>query len=413
MNSNKRTQLLFSILAFLSTTIFIACDSMMPDSPEPETLLGEPITGLSPEQLQNHIKGDEEFGRVFGVMSGLGPIFVSNSCESCHVGDGQGHPSVALTRFNRIDGLDFDPMISIGGSQLQHRAIPGYIPETIPSPVKGSAVFTAPSVGGLGYLEAVTDADILAMADPNDGNNDGISGVPSYLPAPDFFIPKSFHIPDNIGRYIGRFGKKAGAIDLLQQTSNAYLMDMGITSDFLMNDLFNENLGNNTGDNIPDPEVPASVVRNVVFYLRTLKTPPRRDAQKFEVLEGEKIFAQVGCNKCHVSTLKTGTSDIAALSNQEFHPYTDLLLHDMGNELNDNYTEGSARTSEWRTAPLWGVGLSQDSQGGQIFLLHDGRAKSFEEAINYHGGEAANSRENFRQLGATEKQQLVEFLKSL
>lgn len=410
----KRTILLqFCIGIFISSIAFVGCETILPDVPEPETLLGEPITDISPQQLQNHLKGDEEFGRVFGVVDGLGPIFVSNSCESCHAGDGKGHPSNALTRFNRADGLDFDPMISVGASQLQHRAIPGYTAEVLPTDIKGFTRLTPPSVTGLGYLAAVTDADILAMADPDDANGDGISGVPNYFRPPDFFVPQSFHIKDNLGRYIGRFGKKAGAIDLLQQTANAYLLDMGITSDFLMEDLYNELIGNHTGDDIPDPEVPASVVRNTVFYLRTLKAPERRNANNPEVLHGEKIFSQIGCGTCHVPTLKTGLSDIQALSNKEFHPYTDLLMHDMGPELDDNYTEGSARTSEWRTAPLWGIGLAKDSQGGKVFLLHDGRAKSLEEAIGLHGGEGAKSRENFNGLSATEKQNLLKFLKSL
>ncbi len=403
-----------SIGIFLCSIAFVACEEVLPNVPAPNTLLGEPIPDISFQQLQNHIKGDEEFGRTFGVLDGLGPIFVSNSCESCHIGDGKGHLSSTLTRFNRADGLDFDPMISVGASQLQHRAITGYTAEVLPTTgIKGFTRLTPPAVTGLGYLAAVTDADILAMADPDDANSDGISGVPNYFYPPDFFVPQSFHIKDNLGRYIGRFGKKAGAIDLLQQTANAYLLDMGITSDFLMEDLYNELIGNHTGDDFPDPEVPASVVRNTVFYLRTLKAPERRDANNPEVLKGEKLFSQIGCGTCHQPTLKTGLSDIETLTNKEFHPYTDLLMHDMGPGLDDNYTEGSARTSEWRTAPLWGIGLAEDSQGDRAFLLHDGRAKSLEEAINLHGGESAKSRENYNGLSAAEKQNLIKFLKSL
>lgn len=416
----KRILLQLSIGVFISSTAFVACEGSLPDVPAPETLLGEPIVDLSPQQLLNHIKGDEEFGRVFGVADGLGPIFISSSCESCHLGDGKGHPSNDIILFNRKDNLNeeeldsvFNPMTSVNASHLQTRAIPGYTAEVLPSDIKGFSKINPPAVTGLGFLEAVTDADILAMADPNDTNGDGISGVPNYVPAPDFFVPKSFHIPDQAGRYIGRFTKKAASIDLLHQTANAYLFDMGITSDFLMEDLFNELIGNHTGDDVPDPEVPASVVRNTVFYLRTLKAPERRDANNPEVLAGEKLFAQVGCGTCHVPTLKTGLSDIEALSNREFHPYTDLLLHDMGPELDDNFTEGSARTSEWRTAPLWGVGLAEDSQGGRAFLLHDGRAKSLEEAIGLHGGEGARSREKYNGLSAAEKQNLIKFLKSL
>ncbi|GEO05477.1 hypothetical protein AAE02nite_31410 [Adhaeribacter aerolatus] len=408
-----KTRLLAMALSLGLFLAVVACESLFPDNIEPEKLLGEPILALAPEQQQSHAKGDTEFGRVFGVVDGLGPIFVSTSCESCHIGDGKGHPTTSLTRFNRQDGLDFDPMISVGASQLQHRAITGYTPETLPIDIKGSTRLTPPAVGGLGYLAAVPDADILAMADPHDLNGDGISGVPNYFPAPDFFEPEKFHLPDAAGRYIGRFGKKAGAIDLLQQVANAYLLDMGITSEFLRTDLYNEQLGNHTGDNIPDPEVPGSVVRNVVLYMRTLKVPPRRNARQPEVLAGEQLFIQLGCAKCHVPTLKTGLSDIAALSNQTFHPYTDLLLHDMGPELDDNYTEGSARTSEWRTAPLWGLGLAAEAQGRQVFYLHDGRARTLEEAIQFHGGEAAGSRIKFTALPSPNQKELVAFLQSL
>ena len=130
-------------------------------------------------------------------------------------------------------------------------------------------------------------------------------------------------------------------------------------------------------------------------------------------MQGKNIFIQSGCESCHKQTLKTGSSTTITLSNKIFHPYTDLLLHDMGPGLNDGYTEGSAKTSEWRTPPLWGLGLSPNSQGGQYFLLHDGRAKSIEEAIQLHGGEAQKSREKFQQLSSQEKSNLVKFLESL
>jgi CxxC motif-containing protein (DUF1111 family) len=131
------------------------------------------------------------------------------------------------------------------------------------------------------------------------------------------------------------------------------------------------------------------------------------------VKAGEQIFARIGCAGCHVPTLKTGASDIAVLNEVEFHPYTDLLLHDMGAELDDKYTEGSAKTAEWRTTPLWGVGLSAQSQGGAATYLHDGRARTLPEAIQAHGGEASRSRTRFNALTGSEKQQLITFLQSL
>jgi CxxC motif-containing protein (DUF1111 family) len=191
----------------------------------------------------------------------------------------------------------------------------------------------------------------------------------------------------------------------LQQTVNAYNQDIGITSTFQPKDVY-------TGLDI-EPEVADVTVHNVVFYLQTLKAPIQRHQNDAEVIKGDSLFIQTGCESCHKQTLKTDFSTIAPLSNKTFHPYTDLLLHDMGPGLDDGYTEGSATTAEWRTPPLWGLGLSPNSQGGKYFLLHDGRAKSIEEAIVLHGGEAQQSRNKFIQLSTQEKNNLLKFLASL
>ncbi len=392
--------------------IWFGCENLLPTAPAPEDVLAEPIPDLTASQLKDHLIGDEEFGRIFATEDGLGPIFVSNACESCHIGDGKGHPLTTLTRFGRYTNNVWDPMIDQGGPQLQHRAIAGYPPETIPAQATGVTNLMPPAVTGLGYLEAVPDETLLALADPSDSNNDGISGVPNWHTPPDYFEAKEHHIPNN-GKYIGRFGKKAGAIDLLNQIVNAYLEDMGITSDFNMNENFNRQAGSLTGDDVEDPEVSASIVRNVVFYVRTLKIPPRRDENDPTVQAGEQVFKQINCVGCHVATLVTTTSDIAALSEVAVHPYTDLLMHDMGPELDDGYTEGTALTFEWRTAPLWGLGLAADSQGSSPFYLHDGRARTLDQAIQLHGGEASNSRSAYNTLSETEKQELFAFLMSL
>ena len=306
------------------------------------------------------------------------------------------------TRFGQVDSTG-NQFLHLGGPQLQNRALPGYTTEQIPAGATFSK-FTPPANTGLGFLELVSDADILAMADPNDANADGISGIPNYEYLPTFITPFQNAIPRN-GKYIHRFGKKAAAYNLLHQTVNAYNQDIGITSTFQPKDVY-------TGLNI-DPEVSDVTVHNVVFYLQTLKAPIQRNQNDPEVLEGKNLFIQTGCESCHWQTLKTGFSTIPALSNKSFHPYTDLLLHDMGPGLDDGYTEGSAKTSEWRTPPLWGLGLSPNSQGGQYFLLHDGRAKSIEEAILLHGGEGQQSKERFQQLSVQEKNSLIKFLKSL
>jgi len=207
------------------------------------------------------------------------------------------------------------------------------------------------------------------------------------------------------GKKFHRFGKKAAAYDLLQQTVEAYNQDMGITSTFEPIDVY-------SGLSI-DPEVSDNTVRDVVFYLQTLKAPIQRDVDNSQVISGQQLFSDIKCASCHVPQLQTGDAPIAALSNKTFYPYTDILLHDMGSDLDDGYTEGSAKTSEWRTPPLWGLGLSPDAQGGEYFLMHDGRARSIEEAILMHGGEAENSKSQFESLSENEKQDLIIFLESL
>lgn len=150
-----------------------------------------------------------------------------------------------------------------------------------------------------------------------------------------------------------------------------------------------------------------------MFYLKTLKAPIPRNQDNPEVVAGKALFENTQCTACHKPTLRTSYSPITAISYQEFHPYTDMLLHDMGPELDDGYTEGYALSSEWRTAPLWGIGLSKDSQGGEYYLMHDGRARSIEEAILLHGGEAENAKNKYQNLSQQEKSQLIKFIESL
>ncbi len=392
--------------------ILSSCDSLLPQAPDAEEVLAEPIPDLTDAQLASHIAGDEEFGRVFSPEEGLGPLFVSASCESCHIGDGKGHPVTNLTRFGRMHDGTYSALEDLGGPQLQHRSIPGYPAEEIPAEATGITRLMPPAVTGLGYLEAIEDASILTLADPDDSDGDGISGVPSWIENPDF-LPAPVDRVQNDGKVIGRFGKKAGAINLLHQTVVAYLQDMGVTTEFLPQDTYNVQAGIQTGDTASDPEISTEIVNNVVFYLRTLKVPPRRNAEDENVQAGERIFSDIGCAGCHVTALMTGPSDVEALSNKTIFPYSDLLLHDMGPELDDGYTEGSATSSEWRTAPLWGIGLAADSQGGRAFYLHDGRATTLDEAIQYHGGEAALSRDRYANMSSDEQAQLIAFLMSL
>lgn len=380
-----------------------ACAAIEPPAVADDAILDGPVAGLSPSEHRRFLAGDAAFNEaVFTPATGLGPIFVASSCGTCHAGDGKGHPFSALTRYGQTDstGNQFSDQ---GGPQLQHLAIPGFVPEQLPAGAP-SSLFIPPANTGLGYLELVSDADILAMADPQDLDGDGISGIPNYIALAPFVVPAANAIPRG-GKYIGRFGRKAGAYNLLNQTANAYHQDMGIASAFIPIDIL-------TGE-ASDPEVQTQAVIDVVFYLQTLKAPIQRTPENADVVAGKQLFEQIGCEKCHRSTLQTGFSDVAALSYVPFHPYTDLLLHDMGSGLDDGYTEGTALTSEWRTTPLWGIGLSADSQGGSLYLMHDGRAHSLREAIELHGGEAAASKDQFQQLTETEKNAVIQFLNSL
>lgn len=374
--------------------------------------------------MASHARGDGEFARRFAAVDGLGPIFVAPSCEACHVGDGKGHPLFDITRFGRLSGGVFDRMEAHGGPQLQNRAVPGYIAEQLPAGATAVARFMAPAVSGLGYLEALEDATIIASADPNDANGDWISGRVALVDSTDFIsalisvshvaagAEQTRHRPVG-GKYVGRFGKKARTINLLHQTVSAYSEDMGLTSEHIPHDLYNRQVGSQGGDDVADPEVAGSVVDAVVFYLRTLRPPPRRHAARADVREGEALFSQLGCAACHLPSLRTGASDIPQLSGVPFAPYTDLLLHDMGPELDDGYTEGDAAPSEWRTAPLWGIGLAERAQGGGAHYLHDGRARTLRDVIRLHGGEAQRSRAAFNALSPTLQERLLTFLRSL
>jgi CxxC motif-containing protein (DUF1111 family) len=215
------------------------------------------------------------------------------------------------------------------------------------------------------------------------------------------------------GKYIGRFGWKASSINILHQTLTALHQDMGLTTELMPREIEHPELGPLHLDDVPQPNVSLSDVNTIVFYLQTLKVPPRRDERDPAVLAGGVLFRELSCAACHLPTLRTGIHSVAPLSEVEFHPYTDLLLHDMGPELDDGYTEGSARSAEWRTAPLWGLGLAELSQGARAFYLHDGRARTLREAISYHGGEAAGSRARFDELTTVEQEQLLAYLRSL
>jgi CxxC motif-containing protein (DUF1111 family) len=381
---------------------FASCEGSYVAIPKDDELLDGTVEGLSVVELQQFLRGDAAVNEVFTRETGLGPTFVGTSCINCHAGDGKGHPFTTLTRFGQIDDAG-NLFLNQGGPQLQNRALPGFLPEQIPAGATFSK-FLPPAFTGMGFLEAVTDSSIIAMTDPNDSDGDGISGVVNWIDIPNYITTPSNSIIQN-GKYIGRFGKKGSTFSLLQQTVTAYNQDMGITSVFNPIDHYT-----NTES---DPEVSTNEINDVVFYLKTLKTPIQRNPDDAIVKQGKSLFNQINCVGCHKSDLTTGYSSLEPLSYKTFSPYTDLLLHDMGSGLDDNYTEGSAKTYEWRTPPLWGIGLSENSQGGNFFLMHDGRARSIEQAIMMHGGEATNSKNGFQNLTQADKNALLKFIKSL
>ena len=391
-------------LLFLAT--LAACGALLTDPPADADLFDAPLEGLTDAEMSAFIRGDVEFGRRFAAVSGLGPIFNNVSCASCHSGDGRGQLENSLQRIgSESDGY----MREFGGPQIQNKAIPGALPEQVPV---GAAVSLRlpPPVFGVGLIEAIPKADIMANADPNDSDGDGISGRPNFVQSAPYAAgePGAF---DAI--VIGRFGRKAQVSNLLEQVVEAYHQDMGITSEFRPAENANP-LGPvpiDAIDRAADPEVSAATVRAVIHYIRTL-APPAPGADTPERLEGAEHFSSIGCARCHVPSMQTGPNVVAALANKEVRLYSDLLLHDMGAELADNRPDQGASGREWRTAPLWGMRLVRQFLNGAGYYLHDGRARTPEEAILMHGGEALASRNAFAALDPASKRALLDFLDS-
>ncbi len=393
-------------LLTLITVAAAACDSLFTSAPEDADVFDAPIPGLTDAEMEVFLAGDAAFEEPFSATTGLGPIFNDVACAACHSGDGRGRTSNALTRFSR----GTDPARDIGGPQLQDRAINGAVPEQLPPGVDVS-VRLPPPVFGVGLIEAIPVASILANVDSLDADADGISGRPSWVSAAEF-VPAD-EVGGGAGPQLGRFSRKAQVSSVLQQTVEAYQQDMGITTDFLPVENINPQSGAATlaRDRAPDPEVTASTVRAVVDYVRMLAPPAPGEATPVRT-RGSDLFDQVGCDRCHVRQFRTGPSRIAALADQDVVLYSDLLLHDMGDALADNRPDGDANGREWRTTPLWGLRLAREFLNGDLFLLHDGRATTIAEAIAFHGGEAAQVRAAFDALSADDRAALIDFVAS-
>lgn len=378
------------------------------------------------------------------ARDGLGPTFNAQSCSSCHSHDGRAKPpdhdddpTRGLLLRLSVPGPDGPVEEPTYGGQLQDRAINGVPPEgrisiryetitgeyadgtaytlrkptyTIMEPAFGPLhpdVMTSPRIApatiGMGLLEAIPEDDVLALADPEDSDGDGISGRPNMV------------WDGEQGRQVlGRFGWKASQPTVERQSAGAFHGDIGITSrHFPDENCPPAQSACLEAPNGGSPEVPDERLRKVTFYVQTLAVPAMRNVDDPQVREGARLFMEAGCGACHTPRHETAEDyPIRPLRGQVFFPYTDLLLHDMGEGLADNRPDGDASGREWRTPPLWGIGLVETVNGHTMFL-HDGRARSIEEAVLWHDGEARQSRDYFIGLSSEERESVIRFLRSL
>jgi CxxC motif-containing protein (DUF1111 family) len=387
------------------------------------------------------------------ARDGLGPLLNTNGCQNCHIKDGRGHPpepnamsaTSMLVRLSITPGpTDADILRRQGvvpepvyGGQLQDMAIPGvpaegkvrvdyqllklqfadgtpvelrqprlHISQLGYGPLHPDTQMSArvaPPMIGLGLLEAIDAAQILANADPDDRNGDGISGRANW-------------VWDDVlaSTVLGRFGWKAGQPSLNQQNAHAFAGDMGLTSALHpADDCSAKQTACRQAINGGVPEVSEYILAQVLFYSRNLGVPARRHVDDPQVLAGKAVFLQAGCGSCHTPSFTTA-ADAAEpeLAKQLIRPYSDLLLHDMGAGLADNRAEFQASGREWRTPPLWGLGLSE-TVNGHSQLLHDGRARNLLEAIVWHAGEAETAKQAVLQLEQPQRTALLAFLQSL
>lgn len=406
----------------------------------------QPSSNLDAVGLAQHVVGDADFSNNFVtspavINPGLGPIFNHVSCVSCHPKNGKSPQPisgsdlkgllfrVSIPRADESQGPM--PVPGLGG-QFQTKATIGKTaegqvsisfeennfmfadgtPYTLRKPVYTltSTTATIPSnimvspriaqqVIGLGLIENIKESDIISQQDINDADADGISGKVNRVLNP---VSGLFEL--------GRFGWKANNATLLAQATSALHQDIGITS-FVFP--IESSFGQVQYDGLNDEtEVDSQTVLDLTFYTQSLAVPKRRNFNDASTNNGKQLFFNIGCNKCHTQKYVTGNSSQGFLSNQTIYPYTDLLLHDMGNELTDGRPDFLATGNEWRTPPLWGIGLTE-LVNGHTNLLHDGRARSILEAIMWHGGEAESQKNKVSRLSKKERDDLVKFVGSL
>jgi len=357
---------------------------------------GDPLRGLTREQRDRFARGKAVFDRTFKPETGLGPLFNSASCGECHENPKAGgrgdEVEMHATAFR---GKVCDPLVQEGGFVIQEHTTPalkqalGIDQEPFPPSATARATRTTAEIFGRGLLDLVPEADILAYADPDDRNHDGISGRPNR----------------SVDGRLGRFGRKAFVPTLAEFNAGAFVAEMGITNPAQPTE---ENIGGKPippgVDPVPDPEITQAALDSTDDFVRFLARPTLAKLGR-RGRHGRHLFAEIGCAACHVPTLRTGPSPIHALDRKEFPAYTDLLLHDMGPDLAD-ICLGRATPSEFRTEPLI------DLRDAKSFL-HDGRASTLEQAIAAHGGEGSGARDRFGALAPAERSALIAFLESL
>lgn len=376
------------------------------------------------------IAGFTPFHRTFTKKNGLGRAFINDGCGNCHINNGKGrvrlhtdpnkNNAMVIKVSLRGEGEDGAPIdVPRFGEQLQDKTfrkkrfrlrlrwerIAGIYPDgttfrlrsprvlfRIPGVRRKNVVHSlrmTPGLIGLGLLESIPESAILVLSDPEDSDGDGISGVPAYVPDRESGTFK-----------IGRFGFRGSQPSVAMQSAAAAFLDMGVSNTYFPG----------TGE---APELNDKIFEELVIYQLIPGVPFARDQESPVVQQGKALFQSTGCNSCHVMEFITENPDHPELDGQKIHPFTDLLLHDMGPGLADERAEFSASGSDWRTTPLWGLGfLDRISKVPQRYL-HDGRARTLEEAILWHGGEAEKSKMNFMNLAKAERDALIAFLNSL
>lgn len=357
---------------------------------------GDAVPGLTREARDRFARGKVVFDSTFTPHTGLGPLFNATGCGECHEAPkAGGHGDEVEVHATAFKGGTCDPLVQEGGPVIQQHTIPalkqalGIDQEPFPPSATARAMRTSPAIFGRGLLDLVPDSAILAYADPDDKNHDGVRGRPNR----------------SVDGRIGRFGRKAFVPTLREFNAGAFTAEMGITNPDQPTE---ENIGGKPippgVDSVADPEIDRATLELADDFVRFLGAPTPAKLGK-EGRRGRDLFSRIGCATCHIPTLRTGDSPVPALSHREFPAYTDLLLHDMGPDLGD-ICLGRAKPADFRTEPLL------DLRDAEHFL-HDGRAATLEQAVELHSGEATDARDRFHALSPAERAALIAFLKSL